>query len=405
MKIISLEAENVKHLKAIQIEPDGSTVIIGGDNAAGKSCVLDSIEYACRGGRSIPAKPIRKGQKKAKIVLDLGDIQITRTFTKNGTNLTVKSKDGKTFASPQAMLDKLVGELAFDPLEFAKVTDEKRDNILKQLFGLDFDKLDVKYKGFSDQRTIVNRRGKELKANVDAMTHYEDVLDEEVSIKGLGEKYAEAIEHNGTIRRAKDILLTEESELKELTKKVAQLTKNIRGRQKALGETKEIDAEIIQGQISDADNINRKIRENQKYATVLSQLSELRKQSGSLSQQMATIAETKTQALADAKFPIDGLAIDEDDGVTFEGIPFSQCSSSQQIRISVAMGLAMNPKLRVLLIREGSLLDEKNLAMVAKMAAAADAQIWIEKVSKGPECFVIIEDGSILEPEPEVSHA
>lgn len=403
MKIISLEAENVKHLRAIHIEPDGSTVIIGGDNAAGKSCVLDSIEYACGGSRSIPAKPIRKGQKKAKIVLDLGDIQVIRTFTKNGTNLTVKNKDGKIFTSPQAMLDKLVGELAFDPLEFAKATDEKRDKILKQLFGLDFDGLDVKYKSLFEKRATINKQGRELKANVDAMTHYEDVPDTEVSIKGLGEKYAEAIERNQTIKRAMDILSTEEAELKELKRKVAQLTKSIKTRQKTLDGAKEIDAVTIQEQISDADNINRKVRENQRYATVTAQLTELRKQSGSLSQQMARITEEKTQALADAKFPIDGLAIDEDDGVTFEGIPFSQCSSAQQIRISVAMGLAINPKLRVLLIREGSLLDEKNLAMVAKMAAEADSQVWIERVSKGAECSVIIQDGSILE--PEVSHA
>ena len=65
----------------------------------------------------------------------------------------------------------------------------------------------------------------------------------------------------------------------------------------------------------------------------------------------------------------------------------------------MAIGLATNPKLRVLLIREGSLLDEKNLAMVAEMAEKADAQIWLEKVGKGKECQVIIENGEVLERE------
>jgi len=59
MKIIALEAENVKHLRVVNIQPDGSLVIIGGDNAAGKTCVLDSIEYALNGASAIPAKPIR----------------------------------------------------------------------------------------------------------------------------------------------------------------------------------------------------------------------------------------------------------------------------------------------------------------------------------------------------------
>ena len=94
MKIIALEAENVKYLKVVRIEPDGSLVVIGGDNAQGKTCIFDSIEYALNGAGCIPSKPIRAGQKKARIVLDMGDIVVTRTFTAKGTNLTVKNKDG-----------------------------------------------------------------------------------------------------------------------------------------------------------------------------------------------------------------------------------------------------------------------------------------------------------------------
>ena len=43
MKIIELQAENVKRLKAVDITPDGTLQIIGGRNAQGKSAVLDSI--------------------------------------------------------------------------------------------------------------------------------------------------------------------------------------------------------------------------------------------------------------------------------------------------------------------------------------------------------------------------
>ena len=129
MKIIALEAENVKHLRVVNINPDGSLVVIGGDNAQGKTCVLDAIEYALNGASSIPVKPIRHGQTKARVVLDLGDIVVTRTFTAKGTNLIVKNKDGAIFPSPQAMLDKLVGELSFDPLEFSKMDAKKQSEV------------------------------------------------------------------------------------------------------------------------------------------------------------------------------------------------------------------------------------------------------------------------------------
>ena len=49
MKIVSLEAENYKRLKAVEITPDGNMVVIGGRNAQGKSSVLDAI-WAALGG-------------------------------------------------------------------------------------------------------------------------------------------------------------------------------------------------------------------------------------------------------------------------------------------------------------------------------------------------------------------
>lgn len=399
MKIIALEAENVKHLRVVNIRPDGSLIVIGGNNSEGKTCVLDSIEYALNGASSIPTKPIRNGQKRARIVLDLGDIQVTRTFTEKGTNLTVRNKDGATFASPQAMLDKLVGELTFDPLEFSKMDPKRQAQVLKQLVGLDFDKMDAKHVKLFEQRTDINRQGKELKANLDSMTKYDGVSNEEVSIKELGEKYAKALEHNQRIELDNRILMTETAELKGLEKRIVALKKSIKQRQKALDGIEEIDAKAIHSQMADAEKINLHVRLNKKRAEIDGKLTELRKQSVSLSAQMTEITSQKTKALAKTKFPIEGLAIEDDGEVTFEGISFVQCSAAQRIRISVAIGLAMNPKLRVLLIREGSLLDEVNLAMVAKMAEDADAQIWVERVSKGKECQVIIENGEVLEPE------
>lgn len=399
MKIIALEAENVKNLRVVRIEPDGSTVIIGGDNEQGKTCVLDSIEYALHGASSIPAKPIRVGTKKARVVLDLGDIIVTRTFTKGGTNLTVKSKEGATFASPQAMLDKLVGALAFDPLEFSKMDEKKRAEVLKQLVGLDFDKLNAQYRKLFDERTVVNRSGKVLKASFDNMIKHDGVPDNVVSVQELGAKYAAALEHNQVLNRRRGDLSREVTELHQLGRDIAALKKSVKQKQKALEGEGEVDAVAINAQISSVESINNKIRENGRRKATNKELTELRKKSELLGNQMSEIVQQKEKTLAKAKFPIDGLAIEEEDGVTFEDIPFVQCSAAQRIRISVAIGLAMNPKLRVLLIREGSLLDEKNLAMIAEMAEKADAQIWIERVSKGKECSVIIEQGEVLEPE------
>ena len=86
-----------------------------------------------------------------------------------------------------------------------------------------------------------------------------------------------------------------------------------------------------------------------------------------------------------------------DEGVTFNGLPIEQASSAEQTRVAVAIGLAANPELPVVLIRDGSLLDEDSLAAVAKQAAERGAQVWIERVGDGKECSVIIEDGEVVE--------
>ena len=61
------------------------------------------------------------------------------------------------------------------------------------------------------------------------------------------------------------------------------------------------------------------------------------------------------------------------------------------------MALALKPDLRVLLIRDGSLLDEDSLRMVAEMADRADAQVWVERVGDADEGAIIIEDGQVRE--------
>ena len=82
MKIIRLTAENVKRLRAVEITPDGTLQVVTGRNAQGKSSVLDAIWLALGGGtaaRDTP-RPVRDGEERASVTLDLGDLTVTRTW-------------------------------------------------------------------------------------------------------------------------------------------------------------------------------------------------------------------------------------------------------------------------------------------------------------------------------------
>jgi alpha-D-ribose 1-methylphosphonate 5-triphosphate synthase subunit PhnL len=138
------------------------------------------------------------------------------------------------------------------------------------------------------------------------------------------------------------------------------------------------------------------VRENAAYAKETQSLKAATKEANDLTEKLEAIEKQKAELLAKAPFPVPGLAFD-DSGVLYQGIPFAQASGAEQLRVSVAMGIAMNPTLKVLLIRDGSLLDETNLEMIAQMAAEADAQVWLERVGKGDEVSVVIEDGEVSE--------
>ena len=125
MKIISLEAENIKRLVAVEIHPDTNLVEITGKNGQGKTSVLDAIWWALGSQKVVQQKPVRDGQDNGFVRLDLGEYVVTRKFkAKDGgeytTSITVENKEGARYQSPQEVLNGFVGQLTFDPLAFAR---------------------------------------------------------------------------------------------------------------------------------------------------------------------------------------------------------------------------------------------------------------------------------------------
>lgn len=401
MKIIEMRAENIKRLSAVEIRPDGNMVVIGGKNGAGKSSVLDAIMYALGGTRAVCDVPVHQGERKAKVELDLGDLAVVRTFTaKGGGTLTVKNKDGVQ-KSPQAILDRLVGRLSFDPLAFAKMRPADQRDALKGLVGLDFSSEDAERKRLYEERTQVNREVKSLEAQLEAAPRHPQVPGEEVKVSELSAELDRRRENNRSIEEKRDKVQRATSAIERIDAEIRRLTaqkEELTGTRKRIeaeleGMEEQDQGEIIQ-QIQNAEETNAKVRANRRRQELSEELEKKDAEAENLTEQIEGIDKAKARAMAEAKFPVEGLAFDTD-GVLLNGLPFSQASQAEQLRVSVAMGLAMNPELRILLIRDGSLLDGDSLQMVADMATGQDAQVWIERVGEGAEVSVIIEDGSI----------
>jgi hypothetical protein len=185
-----------------------------------------------------------------------------------------------------------------------------------------------------------------------------------------------------------------EEQLREIQQRIKQVKGEINETEANLENAEKIDTDSIKAKINNAENINNQIRAKQRNDSMDKKQKEAQKIYDDFTEKINKILKAKEEALAKAKMPIEGLGISET-GVTYKDIPFSQLSSSEQLKISLSIAIALNPKLKVIRITDGSLLDDDNMKLIKEMATNWDYQVWIERVNDQNEIAFIIEDGEI----------
>ena len=412
MKIVGLHAENVKRLRAVDITPDPDVQVVGGRNAQGKTSVLDAIWLALGGGKASKTitRPVRDGQDHATVVLDLGDLKVTRTWNTQGrSTLRVEAADGARYTSPQAILDRLVGAMSLDPLAFTRLPARQQREALLDLVDLDvdLDALEAERAALYTERTEVGREGKALGDIV-----VDDTLPaEETSMQRLIADLHDAQEHNARIEQVRREYSATCDRFEAAAKRVEDLRHRLESLEADLAAARRqkeradaalaasnapIDTGAIEARMRTVETENAKIRANNAARDRAAEAEALRSQYQDLTSRITAIDNRKARALASARFPVDGLGFD-DAGVTYRGVPFSQASGAEQIRVSVAMAMALNPRLRVLRIMDGSLLDAEAMDAIRTQVADADFQLWIERVGDADDGAVVIEDGQVAQ--------
>lgn len=415
MRVVQLQAQNVKRLKAIDITPTEDVVVIAGRNAQGKSSVLDSIWWALGGKRSFSdsPEPVRHGERKARATVDLGEMVVTRTWTADGgTTLSVIAKDGTKFTSPQELLDRLIGSLAFDPLAFANMDPRLQRRTLLGMVELpfDLDEIDRRRQAIFDRRTAANRDWKRLQGSLDSLPKpvavYGPVgsMDEALAElraasevkagndavrlryeKAQSERVAAAI----AVRVAEEALLSAKRQLDAADGVLAARFDELN----EIGPDPDMDA--LQAAVSEADARREEGRAVVEYERRQAEVDDARVVSEDLTGQLAAIDAEKLTGLQAAAMPIPGLFV-ADDAVLFNDVALAQCSGAERLRVSLAIAMASNPELRVCHIKDGSLLDDESLELVREMAAFEDFQVWLEMVDSSGQIGIVIEDGVVV---------
>lgn len=396
-------------LKAISItpKPDENVVVIGGNNGQGKTSILNSIAMALGGSEMIPTQPVRAGEDKASVEVTLDDLKVRRTFSANGSSqLIIEDANGDKVPSPQALLERLTGKLTFDPLAFLRLGKKEQANFLRKLVGIDTTSLDVRRKSLYDERTVVNRELERSKVMLSQLKADPEVV--AVDVRDIMKELADAEAKNKEIDTKLFDVSVKQRKMRELEEEKARLILQLEKVQQCIDLTateiksinddvnaaQRIDTAVIREKIAAANETNKRAEANKQHAAQLAVVKDRTEDSQKLTDEITAIDVQKQEMLSGAKFPITGLSFN-DDGVTFGGIPFEQSSGAEQLRVSLAIAAAMNPTIRIALIRDGSLLDDQSMVLLHQLANEYDLQVWIEVVGKGDNVSVIIEDGEV----------
>lgn len=427
-KIIQLTAENIKRIKAISIPIKDGLTVIAGDNAQGKSSALDCLFFLLQGKKHIDKKLLREGEVKGFVEAETDKLILKRTLTAaGGGNLTIKSKEGReSFSGPQGYLDEITGGgVCFDPLAFMRQNPKDQALQLRELVGLDFTETDSEIKATYDQRTEINRDYKRLAAEVEGMeydaeaTEKKDPAEVRKKLDEIDEQQLEVAEATRELENSKHAAQQAEASISYFENKIRDLEAELARAKSDLNEAKdEHDQQVqvvarhkvaiaaMESQIPDRtalydelqtiQNHNANVEQTLRRKDKAEERDQARRVSDKLTRKIEDLERKKAEALKSAKFPVDGLSF-TGEGVTFNGIPLSQASGAEQIRVAVAISAAMNPALPIMAIKDGSLLDKKSMKLIVDLAAELDLQILMERIERDEHVSIVIEDGEVAE--------
>ncbi len=422
IKINRLEAENIKRVKAVMIEPtaDGLTVI-GGNNRQGKSSVLDAITWALGGNKYRPSEAKRQGSAippNIKLTLSNGFV-----VERKGKNSSLKVTDPAGKKSGQQVLDEFVEQLALDLPKFMEASDKEKAEILLQILGIgnELAALDKQETELCNERLAIGRIADQKAKYAKEQPYYEDAPEELVSVSELIKQQQEILARNGENQKKRDHLAQLQNRRDALEDAVAKLAEELAVKRqeldsvladvdtarKSVKDLQDESTEELEKNIEDIEEINRRVRANLDKEKAEEEAKEYKDQYQALDQKIEAVRKNRTGLLKDADLPLEGLSVEEGK-LAYKGQKWDNMAGSEQLIVAAAIVRKLNPQCGFVLLDKLEQMDLNTLDEFSRWLEAEGLQAIATRVSTGEECSIIIEDGYVAgqedgqpEPEPE----
>lgn len=408
-KITSLELENIKRIKAVQITPTASGLtIVGGKNNQGKTSVLDAIMWILGGDRYRPSEPHRDGSVTppyGKITLSNGLV-----VERKGKNSDLKVIDPSGNRAGQQLLNEFISQFALDLPKFMNGNNKEKANTLLQVIGVG-DKLyelDQKEKELYNQRRTIGQIGDQKKKYAAELPVFPEAPSELISASELIHQQQEILARNGENQKKRNQLAELEAHNSQLQKQIDQLVME-QARVKKDLEIARMDAEDLHDEstaeleknISDIEEINRKVRVNLDKEKAETEAQEYLQKYDEFSVLLEEVRSERTDLLKGSNLPLEGLSV-EDGELTYKGFKWDNLSGADQMKVGVAIVRKLNPKCGFVLLDKLEQMDMDTLNEFGAWLQQEKLQVIATRVSTGDECSIIIEDGYSKPNEPEV---
>jgi len=400
VKINTLEFENVKRIKAVQLTPaKNGLTIVGGDNRQGKTSVLDAIAWALGGNKFKPSNPVREGSvvdPHLKITLDNGIV-----VERSGKNSSLKVIDPMGNKGGQALLDGFIESFALDLPKFMNQNSKEKADTLLTIIGVG-DKL---YELEQQEQTLYNRRTEigriadQKEKFAKEMPVYTNVPAEPVSVSELIQSQQEIMAHNAeNLRRRqqhehyKSQLEVAETALKQAQERYDAALNNFKLASVDIDTLVDQSTEELEKNIADVEEINKKVRANADRQAAETEADGYRKQYDGLTEDIENVRKEKRELLQGADLPLEELTV-EGGELIYKGQKWDCMSGAEQLIVATSIVRKLNPECGFVLLDKLEQMDGTTLESFGKWLENEGLQAIATRVSKGDECSIIIEDG------------
>lgn len=438
----------------VELAPGQPWITLFGPNHAGKTSLWTSLLTTIEGMAAASGPLLHADAAAGYAEWRFGNLVARREVKRRpdgseNTSLKVwpnPDKIGSTLKAGQTVWDELRGLVSIDPeqlLRFNEDDPRKAAAMLLKAFKLDepLAKIEAERAKLAEDRLIAGRDLKQLQG---AVMEFSDVTNLEkeppvVDVSALlAQRQAEdakgtakqrlqeeaanarrcAIQVESNLSRFKDAQTALIRQREELERQLAAVNERIQHSETVIAdEEKKVadaravadaavkraeeapapDTKAIDEQIASADQSNALHRRWLDFQRVRQDMQAASKRHSDIELQIAESDQSRLALFADSSIPVKGIGISSE-GVLLNGRPLAQASSQEQIEVCVAVAMAASPKLKLIIIRNGSLLDDASRKRIRDLTEPAGYQVLEERVSNADKGLpgIIIEAGEVV---------